>query len=65
MPKDGKDRYQALPGHEKLTWVDHLRAMTKSDMLRTNPQTGAVENPRREYLRERIKQRASEPKGEV
>lgn len=59
MPK-GKDQYQALPGYEKLTWTDHLRGSVTPDMPRTNPETGAVENPRREYLRERIAVRQKE-----
>lgn len=59
MPK-GKDQYQALDGAEKLTWVDKLRAGLHSDMLRTNVDNGATENPRREFLKERIKVRQSE-----
>lgn len=57
MPK-GKDSYQALPGYEKLTWIDHMKASVKSDMLVTNPQTGAVENPRREYMKQLIEKRS-------
>lgn len=58
----GKDQYQALPGYEELTWVDHLRASVKSDQLQTNPKTGAVENPRREYMRQLIDRRKAEKK---
>jgi hypothetical protein len=53
----GKDQYQALDGYDDLTWMDHLKASVTSDLLRTNPKTGAVENPRREYLKERIRAR--------
>lgn len=60
----GKDSYQALPGYDKLTWTDHLRASVHSDLPNTNPNTGAVENPRREFLKERIKARQSEEKNE-
>lgn len=59
MPR-GKDSYQTLPGYEKLTWTDHIRIGMKPDLLETNPHTGAVENPRREYMKERIKMREEE-----
>ena len=59
MPR-GKDSYQALPGYDKLTWTDHIRIGTVSDFLKTNPQTGTVENPRREYMKNRIKVREDE-----
>lgn len=59
MPR-GKDSYQALPGYEKLTWVDHIKAAMKPDMLETNAQTGTVENPRRELMKRMIESREAE-----
>lgn len=59
MPR-GKDSYQALPGYEKLTWVDHIKAGLTSDALQTDKQTGTVENPRRELMKNMIEQRRQE-----
>ena len=59
MPK-GRDEYQALPGHEKLTWTDKLRAGLHSDLLQTDENTGATVNPRKEFLKERIRVRQQE-----
>jgi len=47
----------ALPGHEHMTMGDQMRAARISDKEKTNPRTGAVENPRREYLKSRIRAR--------
>ncbi len=58
--RNGKDEYQALDGYEHVNWVDSIRAGLTPDNLRTNPETGAVENPRREFLKERIKVRQQE-----
>lgn len=58
----GKDSYQALPGYDKLTWTDHLKASVQPDMQQTDPKTGASYNPRRRYLEERIKARTDEEK---
>jgi hypothetical protein len=63
MPR-GKDSYQALPGHEKLTWVDKIKSMRKSDLLETDTDTGRVVNPRREYMIELIRQREEAEKAE-
>jgi len=58
--KERLSSVEPLPGHDKLTWVDKLRSHLHSDMLQTNENTGAVENPKREFLRERIKVRQQE-----
>ena len=63
MPK-GKDEYQALPGAEHLTWTDSLRAQLHSDMLKTDERTGATVNPKKEFLKERIKVRQAEAAAE-
>lgn len=62
MPKDGKDQYQNLKGYDKLTWTDHVRIAVTPDQLQTNPETGAVENPRRKFMEERIRARQEEEK---
>lgn len=62
MPK-GKDQYQALPGADKLTWTDHLRASIQPDLLQTD-ERGATVNPKREFLRERIRVRQEEAAAE-
>lgn len=59
MPK-GKDQYQALPGAEHLKWTDSLRAGMHSDLLQTDSATGATVNPRKEFLKERIRVRQEE-----
>lgn len=46
-----------LPGHEKLTMADQMRAKAISPGPKTSSITGAIENPRREYLKQRIAQR--------
>jgi len=48
------DEKDPLPGHERLSMADQMRARAKSSALRTSPVTGAVENPRREYMKDRI-----------
>ena len=63
MPK-GKDQYQALPGAEHLKWTDSLRAGMHSDLLQTDTKTGATVNPRKEFLKERIKVRQAEAEAE-
>ena len=50
-----------LAGHEKLTMGDQMRAMAVSPKQRTSPVTGAVENPRREFMQKMIEYRASRP----
>ena len=55
--RDGRDSYQRLPGYEKLTMVDHMRAALHSDQLQTDPTTGQVSNPRAEFLKRQIEER--------
>lgn len=54
-----KNDTDALPGHETLTMGDQMRAAGISAKERTNPSTGAVENPRREYMKNAIAARAA------
>lgn len=49
-----------LPGHEHLTMGDQMSAAAISPREKTNPTTGAVENPRREFLRNKIRARAAQ-----
>lgn len=44
----------ALEGHENLSMADQMRAAGISAVKRTSPVTGAVENPRREYMKNAI-----------
>lgn len=48
----------AIPGNARVTMADQMKAASISDSLQTNPGTGAVENPRREFLKQRIASRA-------
>lgn len=50
-----------LKGHQKLTMADQMKAMATSPKHRTSPITGAVENPRREFMQRMIQYRASRP----
>lgn len=50
----------SLPGHERLTMADQMRAAGKSASLKTSPVTGAVESPRREFLKNAIQYRANQ-----
>jgi hypothetical protein len=43
-----------LDGHEHLTMGDQMRAATLSQGPHTSPNNGAVTNPRREFLKQRI-----------
>jgi len=54
------DEKAPLPGHEKLTMGDQMRAAGTSAKLRTNPATGAVENPRRKLMQAQIQYRANQ-----
>ena len=49
-----------LPGHEHLTMHDQMRAVGIPSRPTTSPVTGAVENRRREFLKERIQYRANQ-----
>lgn len=49
-----------LPGHEHLTMGDQMRAQRVSAKETTNPTTGAVENPRRKYIKNQIQNRANQ-----
>lgn len=60
MAKNKSDN-EALEGHEKLTMADQMRANGIGAKPRTSPVTGAVENPRREYMKARIAYRAKMP----
>lgn len=48
----------ALPGHEHLNMADQMRAAAIPAAPRTSPVTGAVENPRREHMKNAIAWRA-------
>lgn len=54
------DEKDALPGHEHLTMHDQLRAMSMRSKLETSPITGAVQNRRREFMRNQIQFRATQ-----
>lgn len=43
-----------VPGAENLSMGDQMRAAAKSGALRTSPVNGAVENPRREFVKNRV-----------
>lgn len=58
MAKQKSDK-DALPGFENLTMADQMRAAQISSKEVTNPVTGAVENKRREYLKNRIADRSA------
>lgn len=53
-----------LPGSETLTMGDQLSASRVSDTPRTSPADGSVKNPRREFLKNRIQQRANAAQGQ-
>lgn len=54
------DRYGELPGANMLTWTDKIRARLKEDHTVVDVNTGAEINPKREFLRERIRAREQE-----
>ncbi len=60
MSADGKDSYQALPGYDKLKWTDHLKIAMQPDLDQTDNVTGATVNPKKEYMKQLIKQRTDE-----
>ncbi len=43
-----------LPGYEKLTMADQMRAAALPTAAHTSSTTGAVVNPRREHMKNRI-----------
>lgn len=51
-----------LPGHEKLTWVDQIKAHVQPTLLQTDSSTGEVYNPKRRWMQNRIQQRIDEEK---
>ncbi len=58
-----KQMMGALPGHEHLTMADQMLAATKPQRPTTSPMTGAVENPRREFMKDRIQYRSNKATG--
>lgn len=46
-----------IPGHEHLTLADQMVARRHSQGPHTSPINGSVQNPRREYLKNRVAQR--------
>lgn len=63
MGKKSSDGHDSLPGYEQLTWVDRLRAQAHPEAERVD-ETGAVNRPKREFLRERIRVRQEEAAAE-
>lgn len=61
--KDHAQGHGPLPGHELLTMHDQMSAMHLPHAPRVSPSTGAVESPRRAFLKARIQQRASQTFG--
>lgn len=52
------DEKPPIPGHESLTMAEQMRAQGKPARLQTSPVTGAVESPRREYIKRTIQAKA-------
>ena len=56
----------ALPGSEHLTMADQMKARHYTSGPHTSPVNGSVQNPRREFLKNKIAQRTgagrTEPK---
>lgn len=46
-----------IPGHEHLTLADQMVARRHSQGPHTSPINGSIQNPRREYLKNKIAQR--------
>lgn len=54
-----------IPGHERLTLHDQMRAMNLSSKPRTSPVTGVVESPRRSFMKSVAQRRAGGDSGDM
>ena len=59
------DEKPPIPGHERLSMADQMRANKVAGKLRTDPVTGAVVNPRREFIKRQVAARAGQPQSQT